>query len=368
MLGRLVVMLWAALVLAACGGSEGQQAGPLPTTSSDIGRGALHGAGATFPAPFYQKAFAAYTQQHRAVTIAYDAVGSGAGIQQFTQRAVDFGASDVPLQPQELEAAGGTDSLIQLPSTIGVIAVSYNLPGLDGLKLDGPTLADIYLGKVRRWDDPQLKQLNPGANLPPRDISPVHRSDSSGTTFAFTDYLSKVSDAWKAAVGSAKSVKWPGGAGAGASGNLGVAQMVQATQSAVGYVELAYANQVKLQSVQLRNQAGSYVAPTSAGGTSAGAALLGISPTNFSITDADGSDAYPISTLSWVMIRKDQQDAQKARALVYLWRWTITQGQPYAASLDYAPLPNDIQNFALAQLTKIRHQGKAVLPYLADIR
>lgn len=144
--------------------------------------------------------------------------------------------------------------------------------------------------------------------------------------------------------------------------------MVQATQGAVGYVELAYANQVKLQSVQLRNQAGNYVAPTSAGGTSAGAALIGISPTNFSITDGDGSDAYPISTLSWVMIRKDQPDAQKARALVYLWRWMITQGQPYAASLDYAPLPNDIQNFALVQLTKIRHRGKAILPYLADIR
>lgn len=283
MLRWLAVMLGAALVLAARGGSEGQQAtGPLSTTSSDIGRGALHGAGATFPAPFYQKAFAAYTQQHRAVTIAYDAVGSGAGIQQFTQRAVDFGASDVPLQPQELEAAGGTDSLIQLPSTIGVIAVSYNLQGLDGLKLDGPTLAEIYLGKVRRWDDPQLKQLNPGANRPPRDISPVHRSDSSGTTFAFTDYLSKVSDAWEGAVGSAKSVKWP--AGAGASGNLGVAQTVQTTQGAVGYAELAYANQVKLPSVQLRNQAGSYVAPTSAGGTSAGAALIAISPTNFSIT------------------------------------------------------------------------------------
>lgn len=360
-----MALVAAVSVLAACSSFQGSQdTGPLPTISTDIGSGALHGAGGTFPAPFYQKAFAAYTEQHRAITVAYDAVGSGAGIQQFTQHAVDFGASDVPMTQQEIDAAGGPDSLVQLPSTIGVIALAYNMPGLDGLKMDGPTVGDIFLGKVRRWDDPELKTLNPGANLPTKDITVVHRSDSSGTSFAFTDYLSKVNDAWKTGVGAAKAVKWP--LGTGASGNQGVAQVVQNTQGAIGYVELAYVNQAKLQSFQVRNRAGNWVPPTSAGGTSAGSALIGISPSNFSITEGDGTDAYPISTLSWVMLRTDQSDARKARALAYLWRWMVTGGQPYAASLDYAPLPIDIQNFAQVQLTKIKYGGKPILPYLAS--
>ncbi len=361
MIRRLAMIVVGALLAAACGAGQESNA-PLPT---DIGSGALHGAGATFPAPFYLKAFAAYTQQHPAVTVKYDAVGSGAGIQQFTQHAVDFGASDVPLQPQELQNAGGADSLVELPATIGIICVAYNLPGLDGLKLDGSTLADVYLGKIKRWDDGALKQLNPGVNLPGSEITTVHRSDSSGTTFAFTDYLSKVSESWKSAVGNAKSVKWP--LGNGANGNQGVAQQVQSTAGAIGYVELAYVNQAKLQSFQLRNRASNFVAPSAAGGTAAAAALIGISATNFSITDGDGVSAYPISTLSWIILSREQSDPAKGRALLYLWKWMITEGQPYAASLDYAPIPNDVQNFGLVQLTKIKSQGQAILPYLPGI-
>jgi phosphate transport system substrate-binding protein len=327
-----------------------------------VGTGALHAAGATFPAPFYQKAFAAYSQLYPSVTVAYDSVGSGAGIQRFTQQAVDFGASDVPLKPDELAAAGGDSALIELPSTVGVEAMAYNLPGLNNLRLDGPTIADLFLGKVKQWNDPEIKRLNPDLNLPARNVSIAHRSDGSGTTYAFTDYLSKVSDEWKSKVGAAKSVTWP--VGTGGNGNAGVAQLVQSTAGGLGYVELAYVVQNGLQAALIRNRAGNFVQPTPAGGTAAAAALIGVSPSNFSITDGDGTDVYPIATLSWVMIRRGQSDPVKARALVYLWRWMITDGQRYATDLLYAPLPTDARNFGLVQLTKIDAAGKPVIPYL----
>ena len=364
MLARVSGVLAALFWLAACGGTgSGDGSSPAPTSTPDVGSGALHGAGATFPAPFYQKAFDTYRHLYPRVTVAYDAVGSGTGIQRFTQQTVDFGASDVPLKPDELAAAGGDQSLVQFPATVGVVAVAYNLPGFDNLKLDGPAVADVFMGKVKRWDDPEIKRLNPDVNLPARAFAVAHRSDGSGTTFAFTDYLSKVSDEWKTKVGSGKTVTWP--AGTGASGNPGVAQLVQATQGGIGYVELAYVVQSGLQAALLRNRAGNFVQPTPAGGTAAAAALIGISPTNFSITDGDGTAVYPIATLSWVMLRRAQTDVTKARALVYMWHWMITAGQRFATDLLYAPLPTDAQNFGLVQLTKITAGDKPIIPYLA---
>jgi phosphate transport system substrate-binding protein len=359
----LAAILAAGLSLAACGPPAFNSAGPLPPEpTADVGSGALHGAGATFPAPFYGKAISVYGSRHPRVTAAYDAVGSGTGIQRFTQQAVDFGASDVPMTATEVEAAGGESALVEFPSTVGVVGIAYNLPGLDNLKLDGPTLADIFLGKIKRWDEPGIKRLNPDANLPPRGITVAHRADGSGTTFAVTDYLSKVSDEWRSAVGAGKAVKWP--VGVGAEGNPGEAKQVQATAGAIGYVELAYVVQAGLQVALLRNRGGSWVEPTPAGGTAAAAALIGVSPTNFSITDGDGTDVYPISTLSWVLMRRAQPDPARARALVYLWRWMITDGQRYATDLQYAPLPTDVQNFALVQLTKVTANGQPIMPYL----
>ena len=359
------VLLLAVFCVAACGASgSGAGSALTPTATPDVGAGALHGAGATFPAPFYQKAFDTYQKANPKVTVAYDAVGSGTGIQRFTQQAVDFGASDVPLKPDEITAAGGDPALVEFPATVGVVAIAYNLPGLDNLKLDGPTVADIFLGKVKRWDDPEIKRLNPESNLPGRNVSVAHRSDGSGTTYAFTDYLSKVSDEWKTKVGTGKTVTWP--TGAGGNGNPGVAQLVQATQGGVAYVELAYVVQAGLQAALLRNRAGNFVQPTPAGGTAAAAALIGISPSsNFSITDGDGTDVYPIASFSWVLVRRAQPDITRARALVYMWRWMITDGQRFATDLLYAPLPTDARNFGLVQLTKITSGDKPVIPYLA---
>ena len=230
-MGRaLLVGLAAAVVASACGSTT--------TTASPVGTGALTGAGATFPAPFYTKAFFTYSQQYPQVTVNYQSVGSGAGIQQFIKGTVDFGASDVPMGSADITSAGGPDTLTQIPATLGVISIAYNLSGVTKLQLDGPTLANIYLGHIKKWNDPALAALNAGVTLPNKDIQVVHRSDSSGTSYHFTDYLGKVSDEWKTKVGVAKAVSWP--AGIGGNGNQGVAQAVQSTAGAIGYVELAY--------------------------------------------------------------------------------------------------------------------------------
>src|SRR5216683_639614 len=227
----------AAIVASACGSSPGTSTG-----STDVGQGSLTGAGATFVGPFYTKAFLDYTAKYPNVTVNYQAVGSGAGIQQFIKKTVDFGASDVPMGATDIASAGGADTLTQIPTTLGVISIAYNLTGVDKLQLDGPALANIYLGHITKWNDPALTALNSGVNLPNKAITVEHRSDGSGTTFHFTDYLAKVSDEWKNNVllgkGPAKSIKWP--VGVGGSGNAAVATAVQQNDGAIGYVELAY--------------------------------------------------------------------------------------------------------------------------------
>src|SRR5215469_12554043 len=309
----------AALALVACGGVSSGSSSPTP--AADVGSGQLQGAGATFPEPFYTRAFYAYNQKYSQVSVNYQAIGSGGGIQAFTKNTVDFGASDVPMTATEVAAAGGPDTLVQLPTIIGVVAIAYNLPGVDNVQLDGPTLANIYLGTIKKWNDPAITALNNGKSLPGTDITVVHRADSSGTSYAFTDYLSKVSPDWKTKVGTAKAPQWP--AGIGGNQNAGVGQSVKTTEGAIGYVELAYVIQSQLQYASLKNAAGKFLKASLDGATAAAASLTGVSPTNFSITNAPGDKAYPIVSYSWVMLRTDQTDATKGKAVVNLFKWVV---------------------------------------------
>ncbi|HKA51954.1 MAG TPA: phosphate ABC transporter substrate-binding protein PstS [Candidatus Dormibacteraeota bacterium] len=347
----------AVLALVACGGVSSGTTSPTP--AADVGSGQLQGAGATFPEPFYTRAFYAYNQKYSQVSVNYQAIGSGGGIQQFTKGTVDFGASDVPMTATEIAAAGGDSTLVQLPTIIGVAAIAYNLPSVTKLQLDGTTLANIFLGTVKKWNDPAIQSLNSGVNLPSSDITVVHRSDGSGTSYAFTDYLSKISPDWQSKVGKGKSVSWP--TGVGASGNQGVGQQVKTTEGSIGYVELAYVIQSQLQYAYLKNQAGRYVLASLDGATAAAASLTGLSPTNFSITNAPGDKAYPISTYSWVILKLDQSDAAKGKAVANLWKWAVTDGQQYGKALEYASLPKEAQDFALSQLKKLTTGGKPIL-------
>jgi len=348
----LVLLIAFAFLATACGGSA-------PASSADVGQGSLTGAGATFPEPFYTKAFYLYSQNHPQVTVNYQAVGSGAGIQQFTKGTVDFGASDVPMLAAEITAAGGPDSLLQIPATLGAVAVAYNLSGISKLQLDGSALAGIFLGRIQKWNDPALTALNAGSTLPNTSITVVHRSDGSGTTYHFTDYLGKLSDEWKSRVGVAKSVQWP--AGIGGKGNDGVAQAVKQTEGAIGYVELAYVVQTGMHQAFLRNKNGKFVQASVAGATAAAAQNIEVSPTNFSITDEPGDTTYPIAGFSWIIVRTSISDQAKAKAVVLLFRWLVTDGQTYGRELEYAPLPKSVQDLALTNLKHVTSGGIPVL-------
>jgi phosphate transport system substrate-binding protein len=357
-IGR-VLMLFAAaaMVGTACGGSGTGGASPPPV---DVGSGALTGAGATFPAPFYQKAFFDYSARYPQVTINYQPVGSGAGIKQFQQNTVDFGASDVPMGAADITTAGGPDALTQIPTTLGVISVAYNLSGVTKLQLDGPTLANIFLGHIKNWNDPAIAALNSGVTLPNKTITVFHRSDGSGTTFHFTDYLSKISPEWKTVTGSpAKSIKWP--TGQGASGNQAVAQGVTSTDGAIGYVELAYVVQAGMQQAYLKNANGNFLQASVAGATAAAGTNTNVSPTNYSITNAACDQCYPIAGFSWVILRTSYSDAGKGKAVVNLFKWLVTDGQSDGSTLDYAPLPSAVQQLALTNLKTIKAAGQTVL-------
>src|SRR5712692_8697261 len=342
----------AAMVAAACGSNGTGTESPTPV---DVGSGSLTGAGATFPAPFYQKAFFDYNAKYPNVTVNYQSVGSGAGISQFQKGTVDFGTSDVPMGDADIaKVPGGSSALVQVPTTLGVISIAYNLSGLSKLQLDGPTLANIFLGHITKWNDAAITAQNSGATLPSSAIQVVHRSDSSGTSYHFTDYLGKVSSEWKSNVGVAKAVKWP--AGIGASGNQGVAQAITSTVGALGYVV-----QTGMTQAYIKNAAGTFVQASVAGATAAAAQNTSVGPTNFSITNEPGNDSYPIAGFSWVILPTSVTDAANGRALVYLFRWLVTDGQADGTSLQYAALPKPVQTLALTNLKTIQAAGKAVL-------
>jgi phosphate transport system substrate-binding protein len=313
------------------------------------------GAGATFPFPLYSKWFSDYNKLRPDVRFNYQSIGSGGGIKQITERTVDFGASDAPMSDEELAKAQG--GLQHVPTVLGAVVVTYNAP-IEGLKLTQETVAGLFLGTITKWNDPKLAQDNPGLKLPDTAVAVVHRSDGSGTTSIFTDYLAKVSPEWKAKVGAGKSVKWP--AGLGAKGNEGVTGVVKSTPGAVGYVELAYAHQNKLPMASLRNHEGAFVVPTLESTSAAAAGAEMPADYRVSITDAKGKDAYPLASFTYLLVYKDQADPRKGEALLrFLW-WAIHEGQATASSLDYAPLPKAVVAKVEKTLGSLTVQGKLV--------
>lgn len=321
----------------------------------------LTGTGATFPFPLYSKWFDVYARQ-TGVKVNYQSIGSGGGIRQIIERTVDFGASDGPMTDEELAKAPG--KILHIPTVLGAVAVAYNLRNVpSGLNLDGAMVSDIYLGKITRWNDPRIAAANPGVKLPDTPILVVRRSDGSGTTYVFSDYLSSVSPEWKTKVGTGKALNWP--VGIGAKGNEGVTGQVRNTPGAVGYVELAYAKQNKLATARIRNRGGQVVAPSIEGtsAAAAGAAKTLTPDTDFriSIVNAPGVDAYPIASFTWVLVYQEQADRAKGKALVDLLWWVIHEGQQYAAPLDYAPLPEPVVQLVEQKLRTIVHQGQPLL-------
>jgi phosphate transport system substrate-binding protein len=312
----------------------------------------VNGAGATFPFPLYSKWFAEYNKLHPNLQFNYQSIGSGGGIQQITNGTVDFGASDAPMKDEQLAKAPG---IVHIPTVMGAVVVTYNAP-LRSLRLAPEAIVGIFLGKIQKWNDPAIAKLNPGVKLPDSAITVVHRSDGSGTTSIFTDYLSKVSPEWKEQVGAGTSVKWP--AGLGAKGNEGVTGLVKQTPGAIGYVELAYANQNKLPTAELENHDGVFVKASMETTSEAAAGVEMPDDFRVSITDAKGKKAYPMASFTYILVPQDQQDPVKAEALVkFLW-WAVHDGQRFAAPLDYAPLPKKVVEKVMAKLQTLTAQGK----------
>jgi phosphate transport system substrate-binding protein len=329
-----------ALLAVACSpGDRRPEAGSGDGSKLSAGGAALTGAGATFPNPLYTKWFDAYDKQ-TGVRINYQSIGSGGGIRQFTEGTVDFGASDAPMTDEQVAKVKG--NVRHVPTVLGAVVATYNLPsvGKTALRFDGPTLAAIFLGRITRWRDHRIAALNPGVTLPDQDIIVVHRSDGSGTSFIFTDYLSKISPEWAAKVGKATSVEWP--TGLGGKGNEGVTQQVKQTEGALGYVELIYAISNGLPYAWMRNAESAFVEPSlkSVSAAAAGARLGPDTDFRVSITNAPGKDSYPISSFTWLLIRRQNPDTAKARILREFIRWMLQpEAQRMAADLHYAPLP-----------------------------
>ena len=305
-----------------------------------VGQTTLSGAGATFPYPIYSKWFSEYHKLHPEVEINYQSIGSGGGIRQVTAGTVDFGASDMPMTDKQLQEA--KTKILNIPTVLGADVPAYNIPGVAGeLKFTPEALAGIFLGKISKWNDKAIASVNPGVNLPNQDIIVVHRSDGSGTTFIFTDYLSKVSPEWKSQVGADTSVKWP--IGLGGTGNEGVAGSIRQLAGSIGYVELIYAAQNNITYGSVRNSAGAFVKATLESVTAAAASAPKM-PDDFrvSITNAPGKDAYPISSFTWLLIPAQSKDPAKGKILADLLNWIVADGQKMTAALSYAPLPENV--------------------------
>jgi phosphate transport system substrate-binding protein len=308
----------------------------------------LTGAGATFPYPIYSKWFNEYHNLHPNIAINYQSIGSGGGIKQVQGKTVDFGASDGPMSDDQLKATGFP--LVHIPTVLGAVAPFYNLPSVKvDLKFTGDVLADIFLGKITKWNDPRLAKANPGVKFPNTDIVVVHRSESSGTTYIFTDYLSKVSDEWKTKVGKNTAVNWP--VGLGGKGSEGVTGTVKQTEGAIGYVELLYAAENKIPFGSVQNAAGVFV-KASLASTTAAAASVKEMPDDFrvSITNAPGKDAYPIASFTWLLVPVQWSDAGKKKIMIDFLNWMVDKGEPMAGSLQYAPLPKNVAEKVKAKI------------------
>jgi len=337
-------MFRALLAAALLAGGAANAADPLLVT----------GAGATFPYPLYSKWFDAYNKLHPDIRFNYQSIGSGGGIQQITNGTVDFGASDAPLTDEEL---GRIPDVVHIPTVLGAVVVTYNAP-ISSLRLTPDVIAGIYLGKITKWDDAAIARVNPGVKLPSDAIAVMHRSDGSGTTNIFTDYLSKVSPEWKEKVGAGKSVRWP--VGLGGKGNEGVTGLVKQNPGAIGYVELAYAKQNGLPMSQLQNHDGAFVRPTLESTSEAAAGVDMPADYRVSITDAKGKGAYPIASFTYLLVHKDQKDQAKGDALVHFLWWATHDGEQYASPLDYAPLPKAVVAKVEKTIEALTVQGKPV--------
>jgi len=310
----------------------------------------INGAGATFPYPIYSKWFDEYAKVDPSVRFNYQSIGSGGGQKQILAQTVDFGASDGPMSDDNLAKAPG--KLLHIPTVAGADVVAYNLPGNPALKLDGDTIAGIFLGQIKKWNDPKITALNPGATLPDQEILVVHRSDGSGTTYIWTDYLSKISPEWKTKVGTNTSVNWP--TGIGGKGNEGVAGQIKQTPGALGYVELIYAVQNKMPYADVKNSAGNFVKPSLESVTAALATADIPDDFRFSMTNAPGKDAYPIAGATWLLVYQQQKDATKGKKLVEFLKWALTDGEKMATDLQYAPLPESVQQRVLKRIDEIK--------------
>ena len=356
----LLIVLVAGIFLAAI----------MPTTMSlkvyAQGQITINGAGATFPFPLIDTWRVDYKSIKPNVNINYQSIGSGGGVKQFIEKTVDFGATDAPLTASEVQRAPGA---VHIPETIGSVVAAYNIPSMPnkGLKLTGPVLADIFLGKITKWNDPKIQSLNPGVSLPGEDIIVVHRSDGSGTTYVWTDYLSNISTAWNEQIGRGKSVQWP--TGIGGPGNEGVANAIRGSPNTIGYVELAYALTTQMPYAYLQNQAGKFIEPTL---ESTRAAVAATAPTlpkgdasweHISVVNAPGGDSYPVASFSYLILFKELStnpsiDQAKAKALVDFMSWAITDGQQSADDLAYVPLPAEVVKLNQETLKSLTFQGK----------
>lgn len=319
----------------------------------------LNGAGATFPNPLYQKWVSEYGKRNPNIKIDYQSIGSGGGIKQIKEKTIDFGASDSPMSDEDLKATQG--EILHIPTVLGAVVLTYNLENVkQPLQFSPETIADIFLGKIKKWDDAKIKADNPNATLPSADITVVHRSDGSGTSAVFTDYLSKVSSEWKEKVGKGTSPNWP--VGLGGKGNEGVTGQVKQTPNTIGYVELAYAITNKLPVAKVKNKAGNFVEATLDNVTTAAAATVNSMPDDLrvSITDAEGANAYPISSYTYLLVYKDQKDEAKGKALVDFMWWSIHDGEAFAKDLQYAPLPEQVVKKTEAKIKMITFGGKAL--------
>jgi phosphate transport system substrate-binding protein len=334
-----------ALLLAGCG-----------VRGSNNSETRIQGAGATFPNPIYQKWFSEYNKSNPGVKFDYQSIGSGGGIKQITEKTVDFGGSDAPMKDEDLNKAQGP--ILHIPTVLGAVVLTYNVPGVAGeLKLSPDAIAGIFLGKIKKWNDPAIAATNEGVELPDKDITVVHRSDGSGTSYVFTDYLSKVSPEWKGGPGTGPSPNWP--VGLGAKGNEGVTGQIKQTPNSIGYVELIYAEQNKLPVASIKNAAGQFVKPSVDSITAAAAGAAGQIPDDLrvSITNAPGATAYPISSFTYLLVYKEQPDQAKGKALVdFLW-WATHDGEGMARDMSYAPLPAEVVKKAEDKIKSITYQG-----------
>jgi phosphate transport system substrate-binding protein len=313
----------------------------------------INGAGATFPYPIYSKWFDEYHKAHPNVEINYQSIGSGGGIRQLSAGTVFFGASDGPMTNEQILSAGFR--IVHLPTVLGGVVPIYNVPGLTApLKFTGPVLADIYLGKITKWNDPAIRATNPGVNLPGDEITVVHRADGSGTSYIWCDYLAKVSPEYRQKVGVATTVPWP--VGVGGKGNEGVAGFVKQTPASIGYVELIYALQNKISYGSVQNAAGEFVAATTQTVSNAAAVAAKAMPKDFrvSITNAPGKDVYPISSFTWLLVQESPRDVQRSRIMADFIKWALTDGQKFATQLGYAPLPGEVVALEMEALKKVK--------------